>query len=152
MTYIGNEEILKNHKIAFFCSQRCPAEVILKSFDWAIEQRNKGNCIITCAHSPVEKDVFHFLLKGEQPLILVTGGVSYSRLDKAIRKAVEERRLLIINPCNDNRRLSKDSALRRNIFVSGIADEITVSFASPLGSISRLLDKLDPTKKITFFK
>jgi len=33
----GNKEILKLNKTAFLCSQKCPAEVVLKSYDWAKE-------------------------------------------------------------------------------------------------------------------
>ena len=63
MYFEGDESLLNNYKIAFFCSRKCPAHIVLKSYDWAIEQREKGNCIISGFHSKIEKDVFHFLLK-----------------------------------------------------------------------------------------
>jgi len=59
INYMGNKEILKSHKIAFLCSRKCPADVILKSYDWAIEQREKGVCVISGFHSKIEKDVLH---------------------------------------------------------------------------------------------
>ena len=71
--YIGNHEILNNRKIAFLCSRKCLASIILKSYDWAIEQREQGNCVISGFHSKIEKDVFHYLLKGNQPIILTEG-------------------------------------------------------------------------------
>jgi len=71
MNFIGNQEIIKQHKIAFFCSRKVPADVILKSYDWAIEQREKGKCIISGFHSQIEKDVFHYLVKGKQSIIMV---------------------------------------------------------------------------------
>ena len=49
LNYIGNKQILDYYKIAFLCSRKCPADIILKSYDWAIEQR--------------EKDVLRSLLK-----------------------------------------------------------------------------------------
>jgi hypothetical protein len=39
-----------------------PASVILKCYDWAIAQREAGNCIISGFHSQLEKDVLHYLL------------------------------------------------------------------------------------------
>jgi|GEM_PF-3012202 len=42
----GNTGILKLKKTAFLCSQKCPADIMLKSFDWAKEQRETGNCIV----------------------------------------------------------------------------------------------------------
>ena len=152
MTYYGNQEILKHYKTAFFCSQKCPATVILKSYDWAIEQRTQGNCIITAAHSPIEKDVFLFLLKGTQPLILVTGKIAYLRIDSPIKKAVEDKRLLIITMGNTKRQFSKNSVFKRNLYIARLADEILVSYALPEGSITRLIDKISSAKTITFLQ
>lgn len=35
----GNTDILKLHKTAFLCSRKCPADIVLKSYDCAIKQR-----------------------------------------------------------------------------------------------------------------
>ncbi|MBI5206545.1 MAG: hypothetical protein HY934_02025 [Candidatus Firestonebacteria bacterium] len=58
----GNTELLKLPKTAFLCSRQVPSSVILKCYDWAIAQRDAGNCIISGFHSRIEKDVFHYLL------------------------------------------------------------------------------------------
>jgi len=71
MEYLGNKDILKNYKIGFLCSRKVPSNIILKTYDWAVEQREKGNCIISGFHSKIEDDVFRYLLKGTQPIILV---------------------------------------------------------------------------------
>lgn len=149
MTYLGNQEILKIYKVAFFCSQKCPAEVILKSFDWAIEQRDKGVCVITAAHSPVERDVFYFLLKGKQPLILVRENVPIKTEDSKILDAVLQQRLLIINHFSSKRfRPSKRSSYLRNRFIIQSADEIVNGYSKPEGMIEKLLKQIDG-KKIT---
>jgi hypothetical protein len=41
--------------------------VVLKCYDWAIEEREAGNFVISGFHSQIEKDVLHYLLKGKQP-------------------------------------------------------------------------------------
>ena len=56
---IGNIDLLKLPKTAFLCSRKVPATVVLKCYDWAIEQREEGNCIISGFHSVIEKDVLH---------------------------------------------------------------------------------------------
>ena len=66
MKYIGNQQILSIQKTAFLCSRKIPASVVLKCYDWAIEQRVAGKCVISGFHSQIEKDVFHYLLKGKQ--------------------------------------------------------------------------------------
>lgn len=67
---LGNTELLKLHKTAFLCSREIPASVVLKCYDWAIEQRDKGSCVISGFHSKIEKDVFHYLFAGTQPVIM----------------------------------------------------------------------------------
>src|SRR5687768_6450477 len=70
MKTLGNTDILSLHKTAFLCSRKIPASVVLQCYDWAIEQRNRGNCVISGFHSQIEKDVLHYLLKGNQPIII----------------------------------------------------------------------------------
>jgi hypothetical protein len=64
---IGNNELIRLHKTAFLCSRKVPASIVLKCYDWAITQREAGNCIISGFHSQLEKDVLYYLLKGKQP-------------------------------------------------------------------------------------
>ncbi|MDP2681929.1 MAG: tetratricopeptide repeat protein [Deltaproteobacteria bacterium] len=37
----GNTDILKLHKTDFLCFRKCPADIVLKSYDRAIEDYNK---------------------------------------------------------------------------------------------------------------
>jgi hypothetical protein len=52
---LGNENILELEKTAFLCSRSIPASAVLKCYDWAIVQREAGNCIISGFHSQLEK-------------------------------------------------------------------------------------------------
>lgn len=63
MEYLGNNEILNNNKIGFLCSRKVPANIILKTYDWAVAQRDKGIRIVSGFHSKIEKDVFEILMK-----------------------------------------------------------------------------------------
>ena len=140
MQYLGNKEILKQHKIAFLCSRRCPAHIILKSYDWAIEQREKGNCIISGFHSQIEKDVFHYLLKGKQPIILALARGIKKRFEPEIEEAIAENRLLIITPFNENvKRITVDTATKRNELMVESADEIFIAYASSGGNLEQLI-------------
>ncbi len=96
--YKGNIEILNLPKTAFLCSRKVLASVVLKCYDWAIEQREKGNCIISGFHSQIEKDVLHYLLKGQQPIILVLARGIKENLEPEFKTAIEQNRLLIITP------------------------------------------------------
>jgi len=151
--YLGNKEILKQYKIAYFCSQKCPSLLILKSYDWAIEQRENENCIISGFHSKIEKDILDFLLKGTQPIIMVLARNMKKRFPAVQRKAIEENRLLVISPFDDKViQNSKESCNKRNEAILEIADEIVVAFATKNGKLEKLLKNVRSVKSCEVWK
>src|SRR5437879_5961143 len=98
MQYSGNNSILNLHKTAFLCSRKIPAGAVLKCYDWAIEQRNAGNCVISGFQSTLEKDVLHYLLKGNQPIIIALARGLKQRVEPDLKKGVDEGRILMITP------------------------------------------------------
>lgn len=140
MEYLGNKEILKNYKVGILCSRKVPADIILKTYDWAIEQRDKGVCIISGFHSKIEKDVFDIILKGTQPIIIVLARSMKRRWDEKILKALEVNRLLIVSPFNSNtKRITKESSLIRNKYILSKSDKIFVPYTSPSGMLTQII-------------
>lgn len=143
----GNTEILKQHKTAFLCSRKVPASVVLKCYDWAIEQREKGNCIISGFHSQLEKDVLHYLLKGKQPIIVALARGLKEKVEEEFQKPIEQGRILIITPFDKKvKRVTEKTAATRNKMMIELADNITVGYASEGGQLEKLLSE---TKKRT---
>jgi len=137
---LGNDSFLNLHKVAFLCSRSIPASIVLKCYDWAITEREKGTCIISGFHSQIEKDVFHFLAKGNQPIIMVLARGMKKQFDPVIQKMLDENRLLIMSPFDSKViRVTKETADLRNTVMIEIADEIVVGYAQPNGSIFPLL-------------
>lgn len=140
MNYKGEIELLGLQKTAFLCSQKCPAEIVLKSYDWAKEQRAKGNCIVCGNHSQIEKDVFEILLKGKQPLILMLARGMKSRWEPAIDQAVKENRLLIISPFDTHvKRITRATAAIQNREIITLTHHICVGYVTPHGQLDNLL-------------
>ena len=140
----GNIEIEGLNKTAFLCSQKCPAEIVLKSFDWAKKEREKGNCIVCGNHSQIEKDVFEILLKGKQPLILVLARSMKTRWEPEIEKAVNEKRLLVISPFEkETKRVTRETAEIRNKKIIEISDKIIVGYKSKNGLLEKLLKRIE---------
>lgn len=140
MEYLGNKDILKLHKTAFLCSQKVPAEIVLKSYDWAKQQREQGNCIVCGNHSQIEKDVVDILLRGKQPLIIIVARGMKKRWQPEIEKAINENRLLIISPFPETvKRVSRQTAEKRNKEILNISNHIMIAFASKNGQLSKLL-------------
>lgn len=128
--------------MAFLCSRKCPANIVLKSYDWAIEQREKGICVISGFHSKIEKDVLHYLLKGSQPIILALARSLKKILEPELREALDRNRLLIITPFDETvKRVTEETANQRNRLMAELADEIFVAYASQGGHIEKLVSE-----------
>jgi hypothetical protein len=137
---LGNTELLKQTKTAFLCSRKVPAGIILKSYDWAKQQREAGNCIVCSNHSPIEKDVFDILLKGKQPLILVLPRGIKKRWEQEILEAVYANRLLIVSPFDATvTRITRETALIKNETIIELADEIVAGYVEKGGQLEELL-------------
>jgi predicted Rossmann fold nucleotide-binding protein DprA/Smf involved in DNA uptake len=136
----GELGILKLQKTAFLCSQKCPAEAVLKSYDWAKEQREKGNCIVCGNHSQIEKDVFGILLKGKQPLVLVLPRSIKKQWKPEILKAINEKRLLVVSPFDEQHsRITRENAIKKNETIISLADKIMVGYKTKNGQLDKLL-------------
>ena len=139
----GNTELLKLHKTAFLCSRKVPASAVLKCYDWAIEQREKGNCVISGFHSQLEKDVLHYLLKGRQPIIVALGRGLKEKLEPQFQKPYEEGRLLIVSPFEKHiERVTQQTAAVRNKMMMEIADKIVIGYENPKGTLNILLNNI----------
>lgn len=147
---LGNTDLLKLPKTAFLCSRKVPATVVLKCYDWAIEQRDKGNCVISGFHSQIEKDVLHYLLKGKQPIILAFARGLKEKMDPEFEIPLAQGRMLIITPFDKTiKRVSSQNAQTRNLLMTKIADQITIGYASPGGQLEELLKELEkPINKL----
>lgn len=143
MEHFGNKDILNNYKIGFLSSRKCPAEIVLKSYEWAKKQREAGNCVVCGNHSQIEQDVFEILLKGKQPLVLVLPRGLKKRWDKSWLENIEKKRLLIISPfAKDITRVTRETAIHKNETILSLSENIVVGYKSPNGQLDRLLTNL----------
>jgi predicted Rossmann fold nucleotide-binding protein DprA/Smf involved in DNA uptake len=96
---LGDVGLLARSKLALISSQKCPGDVILKTYDFARLVRGSWVAIVSGFHSPIEKDCLPILLRGPDPIIIVQAHrLSTSRLPKDWQKALEDKRLLLLSP------------------------------------------------------
>lgn len=136
---IGNLDILREKKTAFFCSSKCPGDLIIKTYDLAKKWRDDGVTIIGGFHSPLERECLTILLRGKQPVILCPArSIEGMRVKGEQRKPLEEGRLLLLSPFPaKDRRVTTDTASIRNRFVAALCDDIFVSHAAPEGKTEK---------------
>ena len=150
---VGDKSILDQSKVAFLCSRRCPAQVVLKSYDWAIDKRNEKTCVLSGNHSQIEKDVLHYLLKGEQSIIIALARGLKKRFELDLVKAIAKSRLLMITSFKPSvTRVSQKTANKRNELMAKLANEIFVAYAQPGGNVEQLILKwLEKGKRVSTF-
>jgi len=138
--HLGNIELMNVSKTAFLCSRKIPASVVLKCYDWAIAQRDAGNCVISGFHSKLEKDVFHYLLKGKQPVIMVLARGMKQKIEPELKKQIDQGRLLIISPFPvEVKRVTEETSEIRNKVMIEMADSVVVGFANESGTLQKTL-------------
>ena len=124
--YLGNKELLKQKKVGFLASRNISSLSILPTLDWATEvSKREDNAIVSGFHSKMERNVLEILLKGQCGIIIVLARGMYRKLSKQYEEAMSQNRLLIISNEKDNvKRVSEQTAHKRNEYVREIADEM----------------------------
>ncbi len=139
---LGNKEVLMLSKTSFLCSRKVPANVVLKCYDWAIEQREAGVCVISGFHSKLEKDVLHYLLKGNQPIIVALARGLKQKIEPEFHEPLNKGRLLIITPFDESiKRVTEQTGIVRNRMMIELAEKITIGYSSPSGNLEKLVNE-----------
>jgi len=144
LSSLGNRDLLTRKKLAFFCSVKCPGDIILKIFDLAQTLRTSDWVVMSGFHSPMEQEVRDLLLRSERPLIVCPArSLEGMRIPKEYKAPFAEGRLLILSSFDEkqNRITAKTSQLR-NEMVAGLADQILVAHASPGGKMEKFCHRL----------
>ncbi len=131
ITAIGNLDILHHNSTAFFCSTKCPGDLIVKTYDIAQILRDAGMTVISGFHSPMERECLTILLRGTQPVIICPArSINNMRINKEYKKPLKDGRLLFLSPFNENqRRISAKRSHSRNLFVAALSAVIFVAHA-----------------------
>lgn len=140
LSTLGNTALLSLRKTAFVCSRRYPASAVLRCYDWAIAQREAGECVVSGFQSPLEKDVLRYLLRGKQPVILALARGMKERVEPELHGAMKEGRLLMVTPFAASvKRVTEQTATERNCWMIEIAERIAVGYFAPSGQLETLL-------------
>lgn len=139
---IGSLAPFNGKLVGILCSQKCPGDLILKGFDTVLQLRDQNLVVVSGFHSPVEKDVFDILLRGNQSLVLcLAKSIESYRLPSALLSRVEKGSLTIIAPDFpiSSDRITQETSRLRNALIIDICDQILVIHAHPRGQLINLL-------------
>jgi predicted Rossmann fold nucleotide-binding protein DprA/Smf involved in DNA uptake len=137
---IGDLDILKTPLLGFFCSTKCPGNVIVHTYDLARALRDARIPVIGGFHAPMEKECLELLLRGRQPLVICPARqIERLRLPAAWQTPIAGGRMLVLSPFGvPHRRPTADLAEQRNRLVTALADAIVIVHAHPGSKIEWL--------------
>lgn len=140
VTAMGNLTILKQPKLAVFCSAKCPTEIISQTRDLIEKLGDARLAVIGGFHSPVERECLNILLRGAQPIIVFPArSLVKLRIRREHKEPLEEGRLLYLSCFRSHRHRSDvEMAFRRNRFVAAIADNVLIVHAAPSSKTEQL--------------
>ena len=97
--HLGSLRLLDGAPTALFCSNRCPGDLILKTYDLAKAMRDAGVPVIGGFQTPMERECLRLLLRGEQPVVVCPArGIDNMRVPRDWRSALDKGRLLLLSP------------------------------------------------------
>ena len=145
----GNLRLLDEPLTALFCSNRCPGDLILKTYDLARAMRDAGVPVIGGFQTPMERECLRLLLRGSQPVVVCPArGIDNMRVPRDWRAALDENRLLILSPFpSTRRRPTAELSAQRNELVTDLADQVFIAHAAPGSKTEAFARKLAASGK-----
>ena len=145
----GNLSLLDEPLTALFCSNRCPGDLILKTYDLARAMRDAGVPVIGGFQTPMERECLRLLLRGSQPVVVCPArGIDNMRIPRDWRPALDDGRLLVLSPFPATvRRPTAELAAQRNNLVADLAQQVFVAHASPGSKTEAFARRLADTGK-----
>ncbi len=135
----------------FFCSVRCPGDIILKSYDLAQKWRAEGRSVISGFQSPVEKEVLRILLRSTVPVCIVLARGLPKRIPKEFKQPIDEGRMVLVSPFDGKvKRATEEIALKRNLIIAEMAERVFVAYAAPGSKTEALCQTISKWKKPRF--
>ncbi len=140
VTLKGNLDLLDRSLLGFFCSVRCPGDVILKTYDLARALRSADVTLIGGFQSPMEKDFLELVLRGPSSVVVCPArGLGTMRIPKTWKNPLAEGRLLLLSFFDDTiRRPTADLAAQRNTHVAALANRLLIAHAEKDGKTEKL--------------
>ena len=129
----GNLSLLDEPLTALFCSNRCPGDLILKTYDLARAMRDANIPVIGGFQTQMERECLRLLLRGEQPIVVCPArSIDNMRIPRDWRPALDDGRLLVLSPFPSTaRRPTVEIAAQRNDLVADLAQRIFIAHAAP---------------------
>ena len=146
---LGDLALLDGVLTGFFCSVRCPGDIILKTYDLAKTLRGAEITLVGGFQSPMEREFLDVLLWGRVRVVVCPArGLGNMRVPKNWRAPLTDGRLLILSFFDDNiRRPTVAIVAKRNASIAAVCDRILVAYAQQNGKTEALCKQALTSRK-----
>lgn len=139
LTGLGCQELLTLPMTAFFASRQCPGTAIRLAMDWALQQAQAKNVVISGFHSPLEQSLLKVLIEAHSPVVVVLARpIEGARLPPEWIERLEQGLMTVVSAITSIARLTGELAAERNNLVSQLATQTVVAHASIGGALEGL--------------
>lgn len=143
VTGLGEQDLLNLPMTAFFASRQCPGSAIRAAMNWAFQQAQAKNVVISGFHSTLEQSVLKVLIEARSPVVVVLARpVDSARLPPEWGEQLKQRRMAVVSATISSARLTRELAAERNNLVTQLATKIVVTHASIGGALADLCSQL----------
>ena len=142
MDLSGNTELLDRPLVAFFASRKATPHDAQLARQWAESICQTDKVVISGFHSPLEKEILHFLLERQQSVVIALGRALYKRIPEQLQPHFDEGRVLFVSYRGYTRH-SWNSAQQRNWGAADLAAEVYFTQFDNTSSLSTLHFTLD---------
>lgn len=147
---LGPAALWSRPKLAFFCSAKCPGEILLRVLKWVPTLAGRSDVVLAGGfHTPVEREVLRLALRQSTPVIVCPARGLPKVIPPEWRTPLDEGRLLIATQFFAAARcITAVRAEQRNRWLAEHADRILVAWATPGGRLESSLRDVPAGKKV----
>ena len=96
VSILGDKNILKNEVFPLIADGPLNGSECLEIIDLSRKLRDDKVCVISSFSSYIEKEAFHFLLKGDQPIVIVINDLNDFQIIDTMIERIKNRNGLIV--------------------------------------------------------
>jgi hypothetical protein len=137
-------------KLAFFCSAKCPGEILLRVLKWVPTLTGRDDVVLASGfHTPVEREVLRLALRQKTPVIVCPARGLPKVIPPEWCAQMDEGRLLIATQFfAAAKRITAIRSEQRNRWLAAHAEQILVAWATPGGRLEASLRDVPFVKRI----
>ena len=129
---------MEREKTLFLCSKRTPIELYGQVFQW-VDGLSERDCVVCFSSTEMEEEVMKALVVNEVPTILVVMNRFRDIHNIQIKRALKEKRMLILVLKRDEPKGKGQTPRLRNEFVLGMVQHVVCGYVNKNGSVFSLL-------------